>query len=73
MTECEYCAQLPGGQRVVERPMASEVTELSRFYWVVNPERLVFCDAECRTKWHRLRRMSVWMRHGSECACSECL
>jgi len=71
--ECEFCAQPPGPRRVIERPMADEVKALSKFFWVVDPSRLVFCDEECRVKWHALRRRSLWERHGPSCHCVECM
>jgi len=71
--ECEYCAQPPGKRRVVERPMEAEVKVLSTFFWVIDPARLVFCDEECRTKWHGLRRKALWQAHGPSCSCVECM
>lgn len=75
--ECEYCAQPAGKRRVVERPMEAEVKVLSAFFWVIDPARLVFCDDECRTKWHGLRRKALWQAHqvrsnGLGCLCIEC-
>ena len=71
--ECELCAQPTDARRVVERPMADEAKSLSAFFWVIDPERLVFCDDECRTKWHGLRRRALWAKHGSTCTCVTCL
>ncbi len=72
--ECEYCAQdAIGRRRVIERPMAEETAQLSRFFWVVDPVRLVFCDEECRVKWHGLRRKAIWSAHGVDCSCVACM
>lgn len=71
--ECEYCAQVTGPKRVVERPMESEQKALSAFPWVIDPTRLVFCNDECRTKWHGLRRKALWQAHGLGCSCVECM
>jgi hypothetical protein len=53
--------------------MADEAKNLATFFWVLDPARLVFCDSECRTKWHGLRRKSLWKQHGESCACVACL
>lgn len=72
-SECEYCAQQVGPRRVIEHPFADEVVTLSKFFWVIDPARLVFCDAECRSKWHGLRRKAIWHAHGADCACLACM
>lgn len=72
--ECEYCAQQsPQKTRVVERPFDGEVKYLSAFFWVIDPARLVFCDQECRVKWHALRRRATWMTHEPQCVCARCV
>ena len=74
LNECEYCAQrtLPQ-KRVVEIPMESEAATLRPYYMVIDPARLVFCDAECRQKWHGLRRKALWASHPQNCACVGCM
>jgi len=71
--DCEMCAQPVGPHRVVERPTGGEVAYLKRFFWVMDPERLVFCTEACRRKWHGLKRRAKWEAHGAGCACVECL
>jgi hypothetical protein len=74
MDECEYCGQpTPQKSRVVERPFSGESERLRRFFWVIDPERLVFCDQECRVKWHALRRRATWMAHDAQCVCAQCV
>jgi len=53
--------------------MEAEAVSLARYFWVLNPKRLVFCDAECRVKWHTLRRQALWTSHAQGCACVTCL
>lgn len=72
MNDCEYCAQPAGEKKIVERPMSDEAKTLSAFPWVADPSALVFCDEDCRVKWHALRRKAIWEKHGPVCMCAEC-
>jgi len=71
--ECELCAQPVSVERVIERPSAGEIAYLTKFFWVIDPARLVFCNAICRRRWHSLRRRATWMAHSADCMCAECL
>lgn len=73
MNECEYCAQPTSARRVIEQPSDDEAKSLSSLFWVIDPNRLVFCDAECRQKWHGLRRRALWDKHPPTCTCVTCL
>lgn len=39
---------------------------------VAKDDRL-FCNEECRKKWHRLKRRVAWETHPPFCACTECM
>ncbi len=71
--ECEFCAQPVGVRRVIEKPAPVEVDQLKKFFWVNDPERLVFCDEGCRRKWHGLRLHTTWLTHPDFCMCVECM